>query len=95
MTQAPFDRVPADVDTIILMEQVAQLEALPVLYQCWIWDGIQGESLIFCNEDVADLDDNGLEQFVRKSPLVQENSEITLKRGTHGYTFANFNFKAS
>ena len=45
------------------------------------------------NEDVADVTDEALEQEVRKSPLVNEESDMTIKRLDAGFTFVNFNFE--
>ena len=62
-----------------------------VLYQKWHYDGVNAESLIFEDKDVSGLDDNEIEMNVRTSPLLSENSQITLVRSS-GFTFVNFNF---
>ena len=56
------------------------------------WDGITAESIIFISEDVKILDDAALEADVREGPLVEKDSQVTIKR-TEEFTFVNFNFK--
>jgi hypothetical protein len=88
-----FDDVPVEEDTTIMFRQEARLGKFKVLYEMWSWEGISAESIIFVNDDVADMTDNELEQEVRKSPLVKKESEITIKRLDAGFTFVNFNFE--
>ena len=88
-----FDGVLVEKDTKILFRQEASLGNIEVLYEMWSWEGISAESLIFANEDVADMTDEALEQEVRKSPLVNEESDMTIKRLDAGFTFVNFNFE--
>ena len=88
-----FDGVPVEKDTKILFRQEASLGHIEVLYEMWSWEGISAESFIFANEDVADMTDEALEQEVRKSPLVNEESDMTIKRLDAGFTFVNFNFE--
>ena len=88
-----FNDVPVEKDTIILFSENAHLGVYEVLYQKWFWDGITAESIIFAAKDVAGFDDNELEIMLRESPLVRQDSKITLERSAAGYTFANFNFE--
>ncbi len=55
--------------------------------------GIHVESIIFANDDVADLKDQEIESLVRTSPIVNEGSEITLNKLESGFVFCNFNFQ--
>ena len=57
----------------------------------WSWDGAHAESLIFCSEDVEDLDDESLENLVKSTSICQADSGVTLSR-KEKYTFTNFNF---
>jgi hypothetical protein len=41
---------------------------------------------------VADLTDEELIAEVKTSPLLKEESQVTLKRGDSGFVFVNFNF---
>jgi len=88
-----FKNVPVEEDTRILFRDEAKLGDYGVLYEMWSWEGISAESLIFVNDDVADLTDEELEQEVRKSPLVKKESAVTIKRLEAGFTFVNFNFE--
>jgi hypothetical protein len=61
-----------------------------VLYQQWIWDGIQANSLILDN---ADIEMEILIENVRNSPLVvNKKQEMTTRVQAH-FTFINFNFQ--
>jgi hypothetical protein len=88
-----FDDVPVEEDTRIMFRQEARLGKFDVLYEMWSWEGISAESIIFANDDIADMTDNDLEREVRKSPLVKKESEITIKRLDAGFAFVNFNFE--
>lgn len=48
---------------------------------------------MFANEDIVNLDDKEIELEVRKSPLIEQNSSITVKGSESGFTFVNFNFE--
>jgi hypothetical protein len=93
MTDSPFDQVPVESDTHILLQREARFEQWPVLHQHWVWDGIHAESLIFLDRDIDGIDDAALERLVRASTLVRDDSSITLTRRSNGYTFVNFNFE--
>ena len=89
-----FDTVPIEPDTKLLSQREGSIGDINALYQQWCWDGVTAESIIFTNEDVANLSDSELEDEVRSSGLVKPDSEITLKRDQEGFTFANFNFES-
>jgi len=86
-----FDMVPVESDTVILAGLESMLGMYDVLYQKWLWDGIQGESFIFVSSDVAGLDDPALEALARSSPMLKPGCNITMRRGDQ-FTFVNFNF---
>jgi len=88
-----FDNVPVEDDTTILFHQEATLGEYEVLYEKWYWDGVAAESIIFDSNDVSDLEDDEVEQEVRSSPLVEQDTSLTLKRADDGFTYVNFNFK--
>lgn len=76
-----FDMVPVESDTVILAGLESMLGMYDVLYQKWLWDGIQGESFIFVSSDVAGLDDPALEALARSSPMLKPGCNITMTRG--------------
>ena len=90
-----FDGVPVEKDTRILFRLETRLDKFDVLYEKWSWEGILAESIIFANDDISGMTDEEIEQEVRKSPLVKEESEVLIKRSVKGFTFANFNFEAT
>jgi hypothetical protein len=87
-----FRNVTVDEDTTIVFRVEARLEPYEVLYEKWVWDGIVGESVIFANDDVANIGDADLESLVRESPIIQPDSAVTIQRSDKGYTFVSFNF---
>lgn len=90
-----FENVKTDEDTVITSQVECMFGDYDVLYQKWIYDGIDAESLIFCNDDIATSPLNDLVDDVRKSPLVNDsNKEITTSVNEQ-YTFVNFNFKTN
>ena len=90
-----FDGVPVESDTVIRLQIEAKWGEYDVLYQKWRWDEIDAESLVFVDEDIANLGDDQIEMELRASPLLKKNSRITIKRSEAGFTFVNFNFEIS
>ena len=88
-----FDSVPVEEDTRILRNKETYLGGYDVLHQKWKWEAITAESIIFLDEDVADLEDEDLELMVKGSPFFK-GGQITLKRSELGFTFVNINFKS-
>ncbi|HOC39604.1 MAG TPA: hypothetical protein PLG17_10500 [Thermodesulfobacteriota bacterium] len=88
-----FDKVPVEEDTAIWYRKEAKVGSYDVLYEIWNWDGITGTSIIFANEDVEDLQDEEIENVVRTTFSLKEDSPMTLKRSDSGYTFVNFDFE--
>lgn len=87
-----FNDVPIETDTTIILQLETQIEGLDVLYQKWIWEKIDAESLIFAEVDLNGMDNQSLKQLVRTSPLVKEDSQMTVTRDESGFAFVNFNF---
>jgi len=87
-----FKNVPVEEDTNIIFSLEAQFGNYEILYQKWSWEGVTAESLIFDSRDVADLTDEELIAEVKTSPLLKEESKVTLTRNDSGFVFVNFNF---
>lgn len=88
-----FEAVPIDADTQILLQLNAKLDDYDVLYQMWILDGITAESFIYFSADIATLTDDEVKTLSKSSPIIKEESEITMTSYAEGYTLVNFNFK--
>jgi hypothetical protein len=88
-----FDNVPTEEDTVITLSLESKFGEYDVLYQQWIWDGIQANSLIFDNDDIAELELQSLIEEVRNSPLVNDTSKELTKKVAERFTFINFNFE--
>ena len=87
-----FNIVPIETDTRILYQQEGKLCGYDIRYEIWSWDGIEAESIIFFNDDVAGLTDQEIEKMVRILPIVKDRSSMTLNISTD-FTFVNFNFE--
>jgi hypothetical protein len=90
-----FDNVPTEADTAITLSLESKFGEYDVLYQQWIWDGIQANSLIFDNDDIADIELQSLIEEVRNSPLVNDMSKELTSTVQSEYTFINFNFEST
>jgi hypothetical protein len=88
-----FDNVPTEADTAITLSLESKFGEYDVLYQQWIWDGIQANSLIFDNDDIADIELQSLIEEVRNSPLVNDTSQELTTKLSKQFTFINFNFQ--
>jgi len=90
-----FHNVPEDSGTQIIFEAETKFDDFDVLFQHWVWDGIEADSIIFVASDVAHLSDNELLKEVEESAINTVKSKMTIKRNTHGFTFVNLNFVTS
>ena len=87
-----FKDIPVEDDTQIIASLEAKIGEYDVLYQKWYWDGIYAESLIFFNDDIAELTEEQIKNEVAKcTALVKEDSQLIYKK-LDKYTFVNFNF---
>ncbi|WP_150452107.1 hypothetical protein [Arenibacter lacus] len=90
-----FKDIPEESGTKILVSFEVSVDKYDAVYQKWYWDGINAESLIFFNEDVAELSEEEIKnQVSENTALLKEGSQMTFKKGEK-YTFVNFNFKTS
>ena len=87
-----FDAVSIEQDTTLLFQLNATLGDYDVLYQMWNWDGITAESFIFLSTDILKLTDDDVKTLAKSSPMIKNDSELTMVRHEDGYTFVNFNF---
>ncbi|WP_418637163.1 hypothetical protein [Winogradskyella sp.] len=87
-----FKNLPVEEDTQIIASFETKVESYDVVYQKWYWGGIYAESIIFFNDDVANLSEEQIKNEVAENTaLLKDNSQMTLKKGEN-YTFVNFNF---
>jgi len=92
MYMTKFKNIPNDSDTFIKYQSEVILDGLDALHQKWRWDSIIGESLIFINEDIAEISLSELEMKIRIDyPQANNSSITTTKSGI--YFFINFNFQ--
>lgn len=87
-----FAGIPVEDDTAVLVNTVMEFDGIECVFQIWVWDGIEGQSLIFQDEDVAAMDEETLKAKVRSWIRVTEESDVTFSRLGSGFTFVNFNF---
>ena len=90
MSNDKFKDVTTEEETRILFSSPSNFKDYEVLHQKWSYEGILAESLIFYNDDVS-MSKEELIKYVKESPLVTENSQLTYSKGDT-YTFVNFNF---
>lgn len=90
-TNLKTQTLEADEGTKIVFSSPMKWGELDIVYEKWVWDGITAESVIFLTEEVKAMSDRALELDVRDGPLVQADSQVTIKRGDK-FTFVNFNF---
>ena len=87
-----FKSLPEDEETKTLKRVLIKTGNYYALFEKWSWEGIIGNSLIFCNEDIINLTDEELSDICRGSGFYT-SGEILIKRQIDsGYTFANFSF---
>lgn len=93
MMNKKFENVSRDQGTVILFEKMHTIGKYDVLYQIWRWQNIQANSVIFVNEDVANLDDDEIRDMVKNDSVFTGEPRLTLRRSESGFTFVSFNFE--
>lgn len=91
-----FDNIPEEKEGAIhFRAQMKFDELIDCVFEFWTWDGIQANSLIFHEEDVAHLSDEELKKMIIESPIFKKDNPYwaTISRNREKYTFVNFNFE--
>lgn len=91
-----FEQIPTDLDTQILLYSEMKFGEIDCLFQAWVWDSIQGNSLIFHTDDVKNRNDEDLKKWITsESEIVQSQSSINISRNPykHNFVFVNFDFQ--
>lgn len=93
-----FKNIPMDDDTKILLTSNLKFGELDCVFQAWVYDHIQGNSLIFLSDDLKLGTDEELKRWIlATSEIVQDKSirKMTISRNPeeHPYVFVNFNFQ--
>lgn len=89
-----FKNIPLDPDTHLISTFETKFSEHDCVYQIWVYDSIRASSLIFYKNDIKDLSYEELENLLRTSSLMSNNtSEITISSISDDYTFINFNFE--
>lgn len=88
-----FANIPVDEGTRITSEKIIQINGIDAMHQCWFWEGVHGQSLIFCQADLEGISEPQLVEMLRSSLLAQHHDENISVNET-GYVFVNFGFRA-
>lgn len=91
MNSRDFSDLTVEFDTKLLSRKILSLNGIPCAHENWSWDGVYGESLIFYKEDLQDLSDEGIFDFISKGKAVKKEGS-TIKVGEK-YVYFNFNFE--
>ena len=87
-----FDRVKIEADTKIHLIDYIKINCFDCRHEIWSWDGIKGESLIFCTKDFKNPKNE-----VQKIVETYINEEFDEKKHTFKikdeYVFFNYNMK--
>ena len=60
------------------------------LHEKWLWEGMQGESLVFCFHDVATLSDDEVERVARSSDVIGPGCHVLVERGDPDFVLVSF-----
>ncbi len=70
----------------------AKIGSYDVQYQKWRLDDMHGETMVFCNEDIEDLNLNQVIDIVKHSKFAIGCEDFPTLVDTR-YTYINFNFE--
>lgn len=86
-----FSDLTTEPDTILLSRSQHVFKDTHFVYETWKWDGVIGSSVILYSEEVKEMSDEDIREFV--APLLKESgSSVTINRKAK-YTFVSFNFE--
>ena len=88
MKENKFTNVPVEDETTILAKTEGQVAGIDCRFEYWSWDGINGFSYIFLNDDIAQYTEDELTSLVAKEVLKHDNFSSTFKQ-IEKYTFLN------
>lgn len=84
-----FENIATNEETTILQRQIDTLNGYDAALELWLWDGIQGQSVIFLAKDVEKLTDEELTNMIKTH---YKTDDVTLSRNEKEYVFLNLNF---
>ena len=88
MSENKFTNVPVEDETTIIAKTEGQIAEIDCRFEYWSWDGINGFSYIFFNDDIAQYTEDELTSLVAKEVLKHDNFSSTFKQ-IEKYTFLN------
>ena len=83
-----FSDVPVENETTIIAKTEGKIVGIDCRFEYWSWDGINGFSYIFLNDDIAQYTEDELTSLVAKKVLKHDNFSSTFKQ-IEKYTFLN------
>ena len=86
-----FDAVPVEEDTVRVAALEVKFGDYDVLYEKWLWESYQGETLVFVTDEIANLSESEFESQLRSSELLNVGTNISITHSKSGYTFVTFN----
>lgn len=92
-----FEHLPIDTETQILLSSEMKFGEIDCTFQAWVWDSIQGNSLIFRASDLGNRTDDDLKNWITsESEIVQSKSSMKISRNAQNqdYIVVNFDFQA-
>ncbi len=93
-----FENIPLDEDTQILLSSQMKFGEIDCVFQVWVYDSIQGNSLIFYAEDLQNKSDEELKNMIlTESEIVSNKSQkltVSKNKEKHPFVFVNFDFKS-
>ena len=83
-----FSDVPVENETTIIAKTEGQIVGIDCRFEYWSWEGINGFSYIFFNDDISQYSEDELTSLVAKEVLKHDNFSSTFKQ-IEKYTFLN------
>ena len=88
----PESKIPVDNNTTVLFRETIKFGALDATWESWIWEGIQGFSVIFKADDVNKYSD---EKLLEMTKHIVKDSKPNISRNNPGFVFVNYGFSTT
>lgn len=83
------NKIPVDNSTMVLFRETIKFGSLDATWEGWIWEGVQGFSVIFKAADINKYSDKKLLEMTKH---IVKDSKPNISRNGQGFVFVNYGF---
>ncbi|MFT7299147.1 MAG: hypothetical protein ACI9WO_001969 [Sphingobacteriales bacterium] len=86
-----FKNIPTDEETQMLSAKEIKIAGYDALHQKWIWDDLNGETLVFSTPDIQALSEKELKDLILENHKIKSPKDMVVNTVEEGFTFVTVN----